>query len=120
MFYGPQGLPANGRQDSAHRFNPEPNGTKLRSVGDAFAPEGLQDCSPGFQPWEISDQAFRPETAREHVVRMGSQCYRNGIGYPELYTQFQEKQLQPVSGLKYSMSAPCLELCTKLRLLAQR
>ena len=31
-----------------------------------YCPEGAEEFSPGFQPWELSGKAIRPEGARDH------------------------------------------------------
>ena len=31
-----------------------------------YCPEGAEELSPGFQPWELSGKAIRPEGARDH------------------------------------------------------
>jgi hypothetical protein len=46
-----------------------------------LCPAGAIGFSPGFQPWETSNKAVRPERARDCVVQMRSECYRKGIGY---------------------------------------
>src|SRR5580693_1815687 len=36
---------------------------------------------PGFQPWETSNKAVRPERARDGVGEMPFECYGKGIGH---------------------------------------
>jgi hypothetical protein len=35
-------------------------------LGFFIAPEGAEEFSPGFQPWELLNKAIRPEGARDH------------------------------------------------------
>jgi len=39
-------------------------------LGCFFCPAGAVGFSPGFQPWETSKKAVRPERARDHVGQM--------------------------------------------------
>ena len=49
------------------------NGTKIRPFEMFFCPAGAVGFSPGFQPWETSKKAVRPERARDHVGQMRSE-----------------------------------------------
>src|SRR5580700_6592571 len=42
---------------------------------------GAEEFSPGFQPWETSNKAVRPERARDGVGETPFECYRKGIGH---------------------------------------
>jgi hypothetical protein len=44
-------------------------------------PGGAEEFSPGFQPWETSIKAVRPERARDGVGEMPFECYGKGIGH---------------------------------------
>ena len=47
-----------------------------------YCPGGAEEFSPGFQPWETSKKAFRPERARDGVGEMPFECYRKELGIP--------------------------------------
>jgi hypothetical protein len=45
------------------------------ATGD-FCPEGATGLSPGFQPWELSPQAIRPERARDdYMINAGKRMF---------------------------------------------
>jgi hypothetical protein len=46
-----------------------------------YCPGGAEEFSPGFQSWEASNKAVRPERARDGVGEMPFECYREGIGH---------------------------------------
>jgi hypothetical protein len=67
---------------SAYGVNPGLSGAKISKIwGKFIAPEGPQDFSPGFQPWEPLNKAVRPERARDDVGEMPFECHRKGIGH---------------------------------------
>ena len=39
-----------------------------------YCPGGAEEFSPGFQPWETSNKAVRPERARDGVGEMPFEC----------------------------------------------
>jgi hypothetical protein len=49
-----------------------PKGTKLGAVWDVICPGGAVGFSPGFQPWETSNKAVRPERARGYQMNFAS------------------------------------------------
>jgi hypothetical protein len=52
------------------------------SLGGLFfyCPGGAEEFSPGFQPWETSNKAVRPERARDGVGEMPSNAIEKELG----------------------------------------
>src|ERR1700693_3782855 len=74
-FWFPSGLLLMGADKASTAV---PNGTKIRPFEMFFCPAGAVGFSPGFQPWETSKKAVRPERARDYVGPNASDCYRKG------------------------------------------
>ena len=58
-----------------------PEGQHDSSQARSACPGGAEEFSPGFQPWETSNKAVRPERAGDGVGEMPFECYRKGIGH---------------------------------------
>ena len=68
--------------NSVSRRVSDPIGTHGGADGLLFnCPGGAEEFSPGFQPWETSNKAVRPERARDGAGEMPFECYRKGIGH---------------------------------------